>query len=91
MKNKGEKMKKIIIVLSILVLFSCERFDKGVKHFKSGISGLDRRVTLYTCDGEIIQTWEGNFMIELIGNSASWIDDNNKEVKISGTFIIEEL
>ena len=85
-------MKKIIIiVLSILFLFSCERFDKKVKHFKSGISGLDRRVTLYTCDGEIIKTWEGNFMIELIGNSASWIDDNNKEVKISGTFIIEEL
>tara|TARA_Y100000994_G_scaffold237832_1_gene229798 strand:- start:93 stop:347 length:255 start_codon:yes stop_codon:yes gene_type:complete len=84
-------MKKIIIVLSILFLFSCERFDKKVKHFKSGISGLDRRITLYTCDGEIIKTWEGNFMIELIGNSASWIDDNNKEVKISGTFIIEEL
>ena len=84
-------MKKIVIVLSILVLFSCERFDKKVKHFKSGITGLDRRVTLYTCDGEIIKTWEGNFMIELIGNSASWIDDNNKEVKISGTFIIEEL
>jgi len=84
-------MKKIVIVLSILFLFSCERFDKKVKHFKSGISGLDRRVTLYTCDGEIIKTWEGNFMIELIGNSASWIDDNNKEVKISGTFIIEEL
>ena len=84
-------MKKIIIILSILFLFSCERFDKKVKHFKSGISGLDRRVTLYTCDGEIIKTWEGNFMIELIGNSASWIDDNNKEVKISGTFIIEEL
>ena len=84
-------MKKIIIVLSVLVLFSCERFDKKVKHFKSGISGLDRRITLYTCNGEIIQTWQGNFMIELIGNSASWIDDNNKEVKISGTFIIEEL
>ncbi len=84
-------MKKVIIVLSVLFLFSCERFDKKVKHFKSGISGLDRRVTLYTCDGEIIKTWEGNFMIELIGNSASWIDDNNKEVKISGTFIIEEL
>ena len=84
-------MKKIIIVLSMLVLFSCERFDKKVKHFKSGISGLDRKITLYTCNGEIIQTWEGNFMIELIGNSASWIDDNNKEVKISGTFIIEEL
>tara|TARA_Y100000996_G_scaffold15755_1_gene11954 strand:+ start:563 stop:817 length:255 start_codon:yes stop_codon:yes gene_type:complete len=84
-------MKKTIIVLSILFLFSCERFDKKVKHFKSGISGLDRRITLYTCDGEIIKTWEGNFMIELIGNSASWIDDNNKEVKISGTFIIEEL
>ena len=84
-------MKKIIIVLSILFLFSCERFDKKVKHFKSGLSGLDRKITLYTCDGEIIKTWEGNFMIELVGNSASWIDDNNKEMKISGTFIIEEL
>jgi len=84
-------MKKVIIVLSVLFLFSCERFDKKVKHFKSGITGLDRRVTLYTCDGDIIRTWEGNFMIELIGNSASWIDENNKEVKISGTFIIEEL
>ena len=84
-------MKKMIIVLSILFLFSCERFDKKVKHFKSGLSGLDRKITLYTCDGEIIKTWEGNFMIELVGNSASWIDDNNKEMKISGTFIIEEL
>ena len=84
-------MRKIIIILSILTLFSCERFDKKIKHFKSGISGLDRRVTLYNCDGEPIRMWEGNFMIELQGNSASWINDNNKEVKISGTFVIEEL
>ena len=62
-----------------------------MKHFKSGISGLDRRITVYDCDGEPIRIWEGNFMIELQGNSASWIDNNNKEIKISGTFIIEEL
>ena len=85
-------MKKLtIILLSTLLLFSCERFDKKIKHFKSNISGLDRRITIYNCDGDPLRIWEGNFMIELEGNSASWIDENNKEVKISGTFIIEEL
>ena len=84
-------MKKIIIVLSILVLFSCEKLTKKVKHIQSDLSGLNRKITLLNSDGDVIRSWEGNFMIELKGNSASWIDDNNKEVKISGTFIIEEL
>ena len=84
-------MKKIIIVLSILVLFSCEKWEKKVKHIKSDLSGLNRKITLFDCDGEVIRSWEGNFRIELIGNSASWIDNDNKDMKISGTFIIEEL
>ena len=84
-------MKKVIIVLSILVLFSCEKWEKEVKHIKSDLSGLNRKITLFDCDGDVIRSWEGHFRIELIGNSASWIDNNNKDVKISGTFIIEEL
>ena len=83
-------MKKIILILSILVMFSCEKLSKSVKHIQSDWSGLERRITLYTCDGNIIRSWEGNFRIELKGNSASWIDENNKELKISGTFVIEE-
>ena len=84
-------MKKIIIIFLILFFAGCERMTKNVKHIQSGWTGLNRRITLYGCDGHIIQSWEGKFMIELNGTSAAWIDDNNKEVKISGTFVIEEL
>ena len=69
----------------------CEKMSKNVKHFQSGFTGLNRRITLYGCDGMAVRTWEGKFMIELNGSTASWIDDNNKEVKISGTFVVEEL
>ena len=40
-------MKKIIIVLSVLVLFSCEKWEKKVKHIKSDLSGLNRKITLF--------------------------------------------
>ena len=84
-------MKNSILIIVILLLLGCEKFTKNVKHMQSEWSGLNRRISLYGCDGHIIQSWEGKFMIELNGSSAAWIDDNNKEVKISGTFVIEEL
>ena len=84
-------MRKVSIIIMILLLIGCERMTKNVKHIQSGWTGLNRKITLYGCDGHIIQSWEGKMMIELNGSSASWLDNNNKEVKISGTFVIEEL
>ncbi|MGA1871631.1 MAG: hypothetical protein ACMUJM_24145 [bacterium] len=86
-------MKKIFILLLLifsLSIIGCEGCMKGCKHFKSETIGLKRRVTLYACDGTVIKTWEGRFMVELSGSTAAWIEDG-KEVKIAGTFIIEEL
>ena len=80
-----------MIFLPVLTYIKCHKLTKKVKHIQSDLSGLNRKITLLNCDGDVIRSWEGNFMIELIGNSASWIDDNNKEVKISVTFVIEEL
>ena len=82
---------RILIFTIVLSLIGCEKFTKASKHIKSGWTGLNRKVTLFNCDGIPIKSWEGQFMIELQGNSAAWIDENNKEVKISGTFIIEEI
>ena len=83
-------MRKLLIIMIILCFTGCEKLTKNVKHFQSGLTGLNRRITLYGCDGHAIQSWEGKFMVELNGPTASWISDNNKEVKISGTFVIEE-
>ena len=88
----GFIMKKIIFILTILFMFSsCERISKRAKHIQSDLVGLNRRVTLFSDNGNIIKVWEGKFRLELVGSTASWIDADNKEVKISGTFIIEEL
>ena len=83
-------MRKLLLLVVILCMFGCERLTKNAKHLQSGFTGLNRRITLYGCDGAIIQSWQGKFMVELNGPTASWINDDNKEVKISGTFVIEE-
>ncbi len=83
-----------IILLSTMMFFvtGCtERQRKSLKHFKSDIIGLKRKVTLYDCNGNIIKSWEGRFKIEVQGAYISFIDDRGKDIKISGTVVVEEL
>ena len=87
-----------IVLAGMLVLFlsaslaSCtERQRKNLKHMKSDIIGLKRRITLYDCSGKVIKQWEGRFKVETIGAYVSFIDDDGKDIKISGTVVVEEL
>ncbi len=71
---------------------SCtERQRKNIKHIKSDIIGLKRRVTMYDCNGKVIRQWEGRFKVEEHGAFISFIDDNGNDVKVSGNIVIEEL
>ncbi len=90
------KIKKqvliIIFILCAIFIFSCtEKQRKELKHFKSDIIGLKRIVTLYDCNGNVIKQWKGRFKIEIQGAYISFIDNNGKEVKISGTVVVQEL
>ena len=85
--------KSLLVVLLLVFSMSfigCEGCNKNIKHFKSSTIGLKRKVTLYNCNGGIIKTWEGRFLVEMKGDAAAFIDDG-KEIKISGTYIVEEL
>ncbi len=89
------KLKKqviiIVLILCAIFIFSCtEKQKKELKHFKSDIIGLKRTVTLYDCNGKIIKQWRGRFKIEIQGAYISFIDDNGKEVKVSGTIVVQE-
>ena len=64
--------------------------EKSIKHFKSDIIGIKRKVTLYDCNGNVIRNWEGRFKIEIQGSYISFIDDNGKDIKVSGTLVVEE-
>lgn len=79
-----------VVLIGFLLVIGNKSCQKKFKHFKSGTIGLKRKVTLYNCDGDTLREWEGRFKIELNGSTAAWIDDG-KEVKISGTFVVEEL
>lgn len=96
MKIPGPFMKRsvaLVAALSIVALSvgGCtERQRKNLKHFKSDLIGLKRKVTLYDGQGRVIRQWQGRFKIEVQGNFISFIDDNGKDIKISGTVVVEE-
>ncbi len=96
----GHKMRKetlqfimlLILSLSLVFLSGCtERQRKNIKHMKSDIIGLKRQVTLYDCSGKVIKTWKGRFKIEINGSFLSFIDDNGRDIKVSGTVVVEEI
>ncbi len=86
------KLQVLILVIFLLTIFGCtEKQRKELKHFKSDIIGLKREVILYDANGHVIRKWRGRFKIEINGAFISFIDDNGKEVKLSGTIIVQEL
>ncbi len=94
MIRKSLPLMIILVFLSMSILFMAgctERQRKNIKHLKSDIIGLKRQVTLYDCSGNVIKTWKGRFKIEVQGSYISFIDDNGKDVKVSGTVVVEEL
>lgn len=86
-----KKIRIIGLVFLALSLSGCQDCKKEFRHMHSSFTGLNRRVTLYAVDGSVIRTWEGQFMVENDGPVASFIDDDNNEIKIAGTFVIEEI
>ena len=85
----------ISAVLCLVIAFgipACtEKQRKEIKHIKSDIIGLKRKITLYDMNGRVIREWEGRFKIEIQGGYISFIDEDGKEVKLSGTIVVEEL
>jgi hypothetical protein len=83
-------MKLIALVLAVLTLTACGRVDTYVSTAKSITGNLDRTVTLYDANGKPIKSWETSNTIDYAGPVAGFVDSKGKNVRISGTFLIEE-
>ncbi len=96
MKTPDPSMRRFVALVAALSIVALsvggctERQRKNLKHFKSDLIGLKRKVTLYDGQGRVIRQWQGRFKIEVQGNFISFIDDNGKDIKISGTVVVEE-
>ena len=82
-------MKKLGLLVLVTLLAGCAELQQTGSHFVSSMVGLPRVITLYAADGKIIQQWDGNYNVEVSGNTARFME-NNKAITISGTFTIIE-
>ena len=84
-------MKKKIAVFAllatmVLALTGCASWKRAWKSFGSDVSGgLNRTVTVYSYDGDILGQWSGKFDV-----SETFFDVNGKRVIIQGGIIINE-
>lgn len=89
-------MKKILIVLTLVLLFgftSCESCSRSMKSLKSDVGGgLNRTISVYDYSGKLIKSWTGKFDVaENPNKNQVYFDDQNgKRVIIDGGIIINE-
>ena len=88
-------MKKKIAVLALISvmcasLTGCASWQRSVKSLSSDFTGgLDRTVTVYSYDGDILGQWSGKFDVSE-SSSETFFDINGKRVIIQGGIIINE-
>lgn len=92
-------MKKIIIfvvaicaiIAGISFLSGCASCSRDMKSFGSDISGgLDRTVTVYDYNGNVLGEWSGKFDISNSENEVYFDDENGKRVIIQNGIVICE-
>ena len=79
------------LALLVFLLDGCEGCRKDLRHMASSLSGLDRVVTLYSLNGTVIKQWRGKFVVEITDGIASFIDENDNEIKVNGTYTVEQV
>ena len=88
-------MKKKIAVFALLAamvlsLAGCASWNRELKSFESDISGgLNRTVTAYSYDGDVLGQWSGKFDVSESENE-TFFDINGKRVIIQNAIIINE-
>lgn len=92
-------MKKIVIsviamvavLVGVISLSGCASCSRSMKSFGSNMDGgLDRTVTVYDYNGDVLGQWSGKFDISNNDNEIFFDDENNKRVIIQNGIVIAE-
>lgn len=86
--------KKIITGITILGIIvgigGCQSWERSIKSLSSDISGgLDRTVTVYDYNGQVIRQYAGKFDVSESENEV-YFDIDGKRVIIHGGIVINE-
>jgi len=89
-ENWGFLVFVLFIICGLFSLTKCNSFRSTAKKYTSSTTGLNRTVILYSANGEVIKTWNITSVIEGNGDGVWFMNDQEKFIAISGTYIIEE-
>ena len=102
LKELGKrKIAAVLIIATIAIcfamgwwLYNSESGKRAIKDTKSNLSGgIERTVTVYDIDGEIIQQYSGKFDVDYDSERIKFDDEKGKRHIIyytTGTIIIDE-
>lgn len=91
-----KRIGAILIILGLLCIIAsyltgCTKgCQKSIKHLKSSAIGLNRIVTVYDYEGQMIKSYDGKFQIEIESDSVVSFIQEGKERKIIGGIVIVE-
>lgn len=80
----------LLTILLVTMLTGCASWSRSWKSFTSDLSGgLNRTVTVYDYNGNVIKSWSGIFDISESENEI-FFDLNGKRIIVQGGIIIAE-
>ena len=83
----------LLLILGIAVaaaaLSGCQRLEKVGKHWESANEGLNRTITLYDLEGDMVGQWHAKTYIETSRSGiVAFLDSAGKEVKLAGGIVV---
>ncbi len=92
-KTKGIIAGVVVVLLMIGYFFIFGFTESGKlkrKHQLASAVGLDRVIVQLNANGQVIKKWEGRVKVDVTPSGLSFITEDNKEVKISAPYRVEE-
>jgi hypothetical protein len=84
----------LLLILAIAVAASlsagCQRMQKFGKHWESGMDGLDRTISLYSREGQLMGRWNAKTYVETRRGTegVAFLDSAGHEVKLLGGIVV---
>lgn len=82
--------KVYLCIVALLMFYGCKGCEQTFKSIKSKTIGMNRVITLYDCNGGVIQKWDGNINIDAQQSSFARFILDGKTWQVSGIVVVEE-